>query len=86
MRTSLKKWGNSTGLVIPTGLLEDLGVKTGDSIEVTVVDGSLIMTPATPTYSLAELLKGLDPGCYEQSSDDTAWLGQSSVGAENVDD
>ena len=45
MRTRVQKWGNSQGLRLSKELLSDVQISVGDAVEVTVRDGSLIITP-----------------------------------------
>ncbi|MDP5277781.1 hypothetical protein Q9Q95_02490 [Sphingomonas sp. DG1-23] len=45
MQTSLRKMGNSTGLIVPRVLLDEIGVTTGATMELRVEDGRLIATP-----------------------------------------
>lgn len=41
MRIQLARWGNSTGLRVPSGILEQLGLKAGSQIDL-VVSGDVI--------------------------------------------
>lgn len=43
MQSSLKKIGNSAGVLIPKPLLAEIGAKTGDSIDLTVENGRIVM-------------------------------------------
>jgi len=46
MITKVQKWGNSQGLRLSKELLSDVQIDVGDAVEVTVHDGSLVITPA----------------------------------------
>ena len=46
MITKVQKWGNSQGLRLSKVLLADVRIDVGDSVDVTVHDGSLVITPA----------------------------------------
>jgi antitoxin MazE len=46
MRTSLRKMGNSTGMIVPRSILGAIGVTTGAAMDLRVEDGKLIATPA----------------------------------------
>ncbi len=60
MTAQLSKWGNSIAVRIPAALLKELDVSVGHPVEITVRDGSLILTPVpAPTYTLDELLEGM---------------------------
>ncbi|MEO5494237.1 MAG: hypothetical protein ABIR08_09440 [Sphingomonas sp.] len=45
MQTSLRKMGNSTGLIVPRALLGEIGVTTGAAMDLKVEDGKLVATP-----------------------------------------
>lgn len=60
MRITIKKWGNSAGMVIPGVVMKDLGLKPGQSMEAQVVNNQLVLTPVSKKYSLDELLAQCD--------------------------
>lgn len=43
MRSAVKKFGNSAGIIIPRPLLDKIGARAGDSVELRVEDGRLVM-------------------------------------------
>ena len=45
MQSSLKKIGNSAGVVIPKPMLAEIGAKAGDSIDLTVENGRIVIQP-----------------------------------------
>ena len=45
MRIAIRKLGNSSGVIIPKILLGQIGVDVGDSVELTVDDGRILMAP-----------------------------------------
>jgi len=45
MITRVQKWGNSQGLRLSKELLSHVDISVGDEVEVTVRDGSIIITP-----------------------------------------
>lgn len=45
MQTSLRKMGNSTGIIVPRALLSEIGVTTGAAMDLRVEDGKLVATP-----------------------------------------
>ena len=47
MQSSLKKIGNSAGVVIPKPMLAEIGAKAGDSIDLTVENGRIVIQPVT---------------------------------------
>lgn len=45
----LRKVGNSTALLLDKPILELLGIKDQDAVQITVSNGSLIITPMNPS-------------------------------------
>ena len=69
---------------IPKALLESLDLETNDSIDISVVDGKLIIDPHPgPRYSLAELLAACDTN-VPSTMEDAAWIGDDRVGREAI--
>lgn len=44
--TTIRRIGNSTGVILPRPALLALRVETGDALSVTVEDGRVVLTPA----------------------------------------
>ncbi len=45
MLTPLRKMGNSCGVIIPKALLSDIGVRQGDTVEMRVEAGCVVIAP-----------------------------------------
>ncbi len=57
MKTSVRKWGNSLALRIPKPLAEEIGLEQDSPVELSLVDGSLVIEPAAePPITLESLL------------------------------
>ncbi len=61
MRATVRKWGNSLALRIPSGLAEDARLSDGAEVDVAVENGRLIVAPVTAELSLDALLAGITP-------------------------
>ena len=59
MVTIIAKWGNGLGLHIPQYVAKEIGIKDGTSVDIKIVDGSIVVKPRT--YSLKELLDQVTP-------------------------
>jgi antitoxin MazE len=70
MRASIRKMGNSAGVIIPKPVLNELGVKAGDEIEMTLESGKVVLSPAKrhPREGWAESAKAL-----AESGEEAAW-------------
>ena len=60
MRITIKRWGNSSGMVIPNVVMKELNLRPGQSVEAQVSNNQLILTPISRRYSLDELLAQSD--------------------------
>jgi len=45
MRVQISKWGNSTGLRLPKAVVEELGLKPGQEVELSVEGGEARLRP-----------------------------------------
>jgi antitoxin MazE len=77
MRSRVSRWGDSLAIRIPASVAREVRVEAGDSIELQVEDGHLVITPVRRTYTLDELVAGITD---ENRHDGTEW--GSPVGAE----
>jgi len=59
MRSRIVKWGNSLGLRIPKAFAEEVAVGEGSVVEISLVEGDLVIRPAPVRYELQELLEGV---------------------------
>jgi antitoxin MazE len=67
MRSRVRKWGNSLGVRIPSGVAADVHLEEGAEVEVTVRDGELVIVPV---LSLAEVVLRITPENLPELSDD----------------
>jgi antitoxin MazE len=57
MRTKVQKWGNSLALRIPKSFAAEVGLDEESAVDLTLVEGKLVVTPlAVNEYTLEELL------------------------------
>ena len=57
MKTRVQKWGNSLALRIPKSFANEVGLVRETSVEVSLADGKLVITPVTrPKLTLKQLL------------------------------
>lgn len=60
MRLRIQKWGNSLALRIPKPFAEEVHVKQGSIVDLSLVDGKLVVAPpAREKWTLARLLSGV---------------------------
>ena len=81
MRITIKRWGNSSGMVIPNVVMKALNLRPGQSVEAQVSNNQLILTPISRRYSLDELLAQCDMNATELSEQDV-WGKSTPAGDE----
>ncbi len=60
MRATVRKWGNSLALRIPRSFAAEARLEQGMPVEVSLVEGKLVVTPVTdPAFTLEQLLAGV---------------------------
>jgi len=61
MLTKVQKWGNSLALRIPKAFARDAQLENESLVEITIVEGQIVITPVeAPSWSLEELLAGIN--------------------------
>jgi antitoxin ChpS len=81
MTIAIKKWGNSSGVLLPAFLLKKLGVGNGQELSAEVKNGALVLTPVNRRYTLEELVSQCDMSLPMQSEDDV-WGRDAPTGNE----
>jgi antitoxin MazE len=60
MKTRVQKWGNSLALRIPKSFAAEAGLQENAPVDLSLVDGKLIVQPVAPQPpTLEELLRGV---------------------------
>jgi antitoxin MazE len=70
MQTQIGKWGNSLAVRIPRTYAADLHLSDGTEVEVSVVDGQLVLRPIERPLTLEELVARITP---ENVHEETDW-------------
>ena len=74
MQTALRKMGNSTGMIVPKALLNQMGLSAGAAVELRIEDGKLIASPVRKVREgWAEAAAQL--AAAEEDPDEAAWSG-----------
>ena len=61
MLTKVQRWGNSLALRIPKAFALDAQLENDSFVEISFVDGQIIIKPiSAPSWSLEELLAGIN--------------------------
>lgn len=60
MKTRVQKWGNSLALRIPKSFAEEVGLHADTAVELSLVEGTLIVQPVTQrSLTLKQLLRDI---------------------------
>jgi antitoxin component of MazEF toxin-antitoxin module len=79
MQTVIRKLGNSAGLIVPASIMKDLGLNIDQNVDMSAVDGCLVIKPlGRPRYKLSDLLAEME-GDFPQVE---GWDNMPSVGKE----
>jgi antitoxin MazE len=79
MKTRIQKWGNSLALRIPGPFARETAVRAGAIVELSVVDGKLVVTPlGRERPTLRRLLAGVTRSNRHHEIDSGAPIGRES--------
>jgi antitoxin MazE len=67
--TQIAKWGNSLGLRLPKSVALEAQVGEGDTVDVSVKNGAIVVRPNRTTYSLKQLVAKITPRNRHNESD-----------------
>lgn len=70
MYTKIQKWGNSQAVRLPKAVLEKVGLKENDPVEIRVHNGNLLLVPQKKHLTLQERAAGYQ-GYYHPVEWDT---------------
>lgn len=61
MRVTVKKWGNSASVRIPSAIMEAASLKLDQTVDVREESGRIVIEPVRESYDLEQLLAGITP-------------------------
>jgi antitoxin MazE len=72
MRATVRKVGNSSGVIIPKSMLSEIGLVAGDPVDLSLDDGRIAIAPVKkrPREGWAEAFGDIE----ELEEEDIAWL------------
>jgi antitoxin MazE len=76
--TQISKWGNSLGLRLPKSVATEAQVEEGDTVDVSVKNGAIVIRPSRPSYTLAELVAKITPRNRHREIDWGATVGDEA--------
>jgi antitoxin MazE len=78
----VSRWGNSLGLRLPKAVTLEAQLVDGDTVEISVDNGAIVVRPSRPRYSLDELVRRITPRNRHGESD---WAGPLGAEVKSLD-
>jgi len=79
MKTRVQKWGNSLALRIPKSFASEVGLQKESSVEVSLANGKLVITPVVkPKPTLKQLLVKVTRGNLHHEVDTGTAVGNET--------
>jgi antitoxin MazE len=69
LTTQISKWGNSLALRLPKSVTQQAQLAEGDTVTISIKEGSIVLEPSRPRFSLEELVSRITPGNRHQEAD-----------------
>lgn len=67
--TRIAKWGNSLGLRLPKSVALEARLGEGDTVDVSVKNGAIVIRPNRPSYALEKLVAKITPRNRHKEND-----------------
>ena len=82
---SIRQSGGAKIISIPKAIVASLGLETGDKLDLSIDNNSIILTPILPSTeenALQDLLDGSPKKCFNLTKEDQDWLNTKPIGKE----
>lgn len=84
-RVQISRWGNSAAIRLPKAMMDELGLKQGETVELNVRDGKGIIEPARPEKITLEWIISETKRLGPENAPETVDWGPDRPG-ERIDD
>ncbi len=81
-QVAIRQSGGANIISLPKVILRTLALETGASLELTIEDNKIILTPVEKNLTLEAVLEGSPKSALVQTEEDQQWLSNQSVGKE----
>ena len=79
---AIRQSGGANIVSIPKAILSTLGLQVGSSLELSIEDNRIVLTPTSAEQTLEELLAGSPKKNLEMTEEDKEWINAAAVGKE----
>lgn len=81
-RIAIRQSGGANIVSIPKAILSTLGLQVGSSLELSIEENRIVLTPMSKDQTLEELLAGSPRENLEITEEDKEWIRATPVGKE----
>jgi AbrB family looped-hinge helix DNA binding protein len=81
-RIAIRKSGGANIISLPKAVLKTLGLHEGSTIDLSLEDNKIILTPVLEETTLEELLAGSPKKKLNLTEEDREWLSEKPIGKE----
>lgn len=82
-QVAIRQSGGATIISLPKVILNTLHLQVGSTLELTLENNKIILSPINQEPSLEELLAGSPKQALALNKEDKQWLNQSAIGKES---
>jgi len=79
---AMRQSGGANIVSIPKSVLEALNLHPGSSLDLSIRDNAIVLTPVSEEPSLESILFGSPKERLKMTEEDRRWINQSSIGKE----
>jgi antitoxin component of MazEF toxin-antitoxin module len=79
---AIRQSGGANIISIPKAILKTLGLHVGSTLDLSIVDSSIVLTPVDEKQTLEDLLMGSSQQKLHCTEEDLEWLNESPIGKE----
>jgi antitoxin component of MazEF toxin-antitoxin module len=79
---AIRQSGGSNIVSIPKAILKTLGLHVGSTLDLSIVNSKIILTPVVEKLTLEELLEGTPKEKLQFTKEDYDWINGPAVGEE----
>ncbi len=81
-QVAIRQSGGASIISIPKVILRTLALETGASLELTIEDNKIILSPIKESLTLETILEGSPKSALELTEEDQLWLNSPATGKE----
>ncbi len=81
-QVAIRQSGGANIVSIPKVILRTLALETGSSLELTIEDNKIVLTPIKEALTLESVLQGSPKSLLALVNEDQQWLNEEVVGKE----